>query len=48
MVISVTLISFLLLSGCNTTQGFGKDLEKGGQAIQKAALNKNHANKNNR
>lgn len=26
----------LLLAGCNTVQGLGKDLEKGGEAIQKA------------
>lgn len=26
-----------LLSACNTVQGLGKDLEKGGEAIQKVA-----------
>ncbi|MEW5942821.1 MAG: entericidin A/B family lipoprotein [Pseudomonadota bacterium] len=26
----------ILLAGCNTVQGLGKDLEKGGEAIQKA------------
>ena len=25
-----------LLTGCNTIQGIGKDIEKGGEAIQKA------------
>lgn len=25
------------LSACNTVQGIGKDLEKGGEAIQKSA-----------
>ena len=25
-----------LLAGCNTVQGIGKDIEKGGEAIQKA------------
>ena len=25
------------LSACNTVQGFGKDIEKGGEAIQKSA-----------
>lgn len=25
-----------LLAGCNTVQGLGKDIEKGGEAIQKA------------
>lgn len=24
-------------AGCNTVQGIGKDIEKGGEAIQKAA-----------
>jgi entericidin B len=27
----------LTLSACNTIQGMGKDIEKGGQAIEKAA-----------
>ncbi|MFN3984405.1 MAG: entericidin A/B family lipoprotein [Rhodocyclaceae bacterium] len=27
----------LVLSGCNTVQGLGKDIERGGEAIQKAA-----------
>lgn len=31
------LCATLMLSGCNTVQGFGKDIEKGGQAIEKAA-----------
>lgn len=35
--VSFTLISVLLLSGCNTTRGFGQDIEHGGQAIQNAA-----------
>ncbi|MDD5248597.1 MAG: entericidin A/B family lipoprotein [Rhodocyclaceae bacterium] len=26
-----------VLAGCNTVHGIGKDLEKGGQAIEKAA-----------
>ena len=28
---------FVCLVGCNTVQGIGKDLQKGGQAIEKAA-----------
>lgn len=36
-VISFALVSLPVLSGCYTAKGFGKDLEKGGQAIQKAA-----------
>lgn len=35
--IGFTVISALFLNGCQTTKGFGQDLEKGGQAIQKAA-----------
>ena len=35
------LFSFLIvigmLAGCNTVKGIGKDIEKGGEAIQKAA-----------
>ncbi|MDI6745635.1 MAG: entericidin A/B family lipoprotein [Rhodocyclaceae bacterium] len=26
----------VVLAGCNTVQGIGKDIEKGGEAIQKA------------
>lgn len=33
----IILAVALALSGCNTLQGIGKDLEKGGQAIEKAA-----------
>ena len=29
-------IAALVLSACNTVQGVGKDIEKGGEAIQKA------------
>ena len=31
----ITAVAFLL-AGCNTVQGIGRDLEKGGEAIQKA------------
>lgn len=37
IIIGFALISTLLLSGCHTAQGFGQDVEKGGQEIQKAA-----------
>lgn len=38
MIVAIfALFSFVLLSGCNTAAGFGQDLEKGGQAIKKAA-----------
>ena len=33
----VGVFAVALLVGCNTVQGFGKDLEKGGEAIQKVA-----------
>jgi predicted small secreted protein len=38
-VISFALIGALFLSGCHTAQGFGEDVEIGGQAIQNAATN---------
>ncbi|ROH88046.1 entericidin A/B family lipoprotein [Pseudomethylobacillus aquaticus] len=31
------LVSMAFLAGCNTVAGVGKDLEKGGEAIQKSA-----------
>jgi entericidin B len=37
VVIGFALISALLLSGCNTAHGFGRDVEKGGQSIERAA-----------
>jgi predicted small secreted protein len=27
----------MFLTGCNTVQGIGKDIEKGGEAIQRSA-----------
>lgn len=39
-----TLILFtlvtLLIAGCNTLRGVGQDIEKGGEAIQRAATKK--------
>jgi predicted small secreted protein len=32
-----TLVAALALAGCNTMAGVGKDIEKGGEAIQGAA-----------
>lgn len=32
----ILLAAAILLSACNTFQGIGKDLEKGGEAIQRA------------
>jgi predicted small secreted protein len=31
------LMIVLLLSGCHTMQGFGKDIQKGGEVIEKSA-----------
>jgi len=33
----IMIAATLLVGACNTLQGVGKDLEKGGEAIQKAA-----------
>lgn len=46
-VVSFVLFGALLLSGCETTKGFGQDLEKGGKAIQKAATGDNSQSTNN-
>ncbi|HEY8355558.1 MAG TPA: entericidin A/B family lipoprotein [Methylophilaceae bacterium] len=32
----VLLFSVFMLTGCNTIEGMGKDLEKAGQAVQKS------------
>lgn len=32
----LALLAFGLLTACNTIHGLGKDIEKGGEAIQKA------------
>ena len=34
---AVTAGVVLALTGCNTVQGVGKDIERGGEAIQKSA-----------
>ncbi|GAB4170507.1 MAG: hypothetical protein OHK0026_05040 [Rhodocyclaceae bacterium] len=33
----IVALAALLLAGCNTMQGIGKDLKKGGEAIEKSA-----------
>lgn len=33
----ISLVLTVLLSGCNTVEGLGKDMQQGGQKIQKAA-----------
>jgi entericidin B len=35
--VGFAMISILFLSACNTTKGLGKDISKGGQAIERAA-----------
>ncbi|MGD9786685.1 MAG: entericidin A/B family lipoprotein [Sulfuricellaceae bacterium] len=37
MLTIVALVAGLALAGCNTVQGVGKDIKKGGEAIEKAA-----------
>jgi predicted small secreted protein len=34
--IALLLATAVVLSGCNTVQGMGKDIEKAGETIQKA------------
>ena len=36
MRVLVAVVVCLVFAGCNTVQGLGKDIEKGGEAIQKA------------
>ena len=36
LMVCVTLCCVVLLVGCNTVQGVGKDVEKAGEAIQKS------------
>ncbi len=33
----VAFVTMLALSACNTVEGIGKDVKKGGEAIEKAA-----------
>jgi len=35
--IAVLIAAALTLAGCNTVQGIGRDLEKAGESIEKAA-----------
>jgi entericidin B len=36
MLAVVTVIAVMSMTGCNTVAGMGKDIEKGGEAIQRA------------
>jgi predicted small secreted protein len=33
----IFLLAVMVLAGCNTVEGIGKDLKKGGEKIEKAA-----------
>lgn len=44
IIIVLALGSFLLLSGCNTTEGLGKDMEIGGKNLQKSAIDSKNDN----
>jgi predicted small secreted protein len=35
--ILIALAAALVLAGCNTVEGVGKDIKKGGEAIEKSA-----------
>ena len=35
--ILIAIAAALALAGCNTVEGVGKDIKKGGEAIEKAA-----------
>ena len=37
LVIIATLFGLAVLSGCNTVEGFGKDVQKVGDGIEKSA-----------
>jgi entericidin B len=37
MKLVVLFVAALLLSGCNTMEGLGKDIKQGGDALEKAA-----------
>ncbi|MBE7526346.1 MAG: entericidin A/B family lipoprotein [Nitrosomonas sp.] len=36
-ILSLLLIATLQLTACNTMQGFGKDVQRGGEAIERGA-----------
>lgn len=37
LTLMIALITIIQLSACNTLSGVGKDVQKGGQAIEKSA-----------
>ena len=38
MIALLLAASYVMLAGCNTLQGAGKDIERGGEKIQKEAV----------
>jgi predicted small secreted protein len=38
MLLSTLAFGSLMLTGCNTVQGVGRDVEKGGQKLQEEAV----------
>ena len=37
MVLILVALGTVLVAGCSTVEGFGKDVQKGGEAIERAA-----------
>jgi len=35
--LALILLAAIAVAGCNTVEGFGKDVKKGGEVIEKAA-----------
>lgn len=35
-IVTILIVLASLVTGCNTVQGIGKDIKKGGEAIEKA------------
>lgn len=37
LILGISVVAMILFSGCNTTRGFGKDVQKAGQSIEQAS-----------
>ena len=37
LIVAAVALCVVVLAGCNTVEGMGKDIKKGGEAIEKAA-----------
>jgi entericidin A len=42
IVIAFTLFAPMLTSACNTVEGFGQDMQKGGESVEKSADQHKH------